>query len=75
MVVRVTGIDTGTLGAAEWRIEAMEDVFGMSNTVLSPPPPHVESRPSNLCRPPWCWPSRCRIGNWPGACRVQIWPT
>jgi len=40
MVVRVTGIDT--LGAAEWRIEAMEDVFGMSNTVLSPPPPHVE---------------------------------
>ena len=28
MVVRVTGIDTGTLGAAEWRIEAMEDVFG-----------------------------------------------
>lgn len=42
MVVRVTGIDTGTLGAAEWRIEAMEDVFGMSNTVLSPPPPRVE---------------------------------
>jgi hypothetical protein len=42
MVVRVTGIDTGTLGAAEWRIEAMEDVFGMSNTVLSPPPPHVD---------------------------------
>ncbi|MBG4836077.1 phage tail protein [Pseudomonas aeruginosa] len=42
MVVRVTGIDTGTLGAAEWRIEAMEDVFGMSNTVLSPPPPQVE---------------------------------
>ncbi|MFM8898686.1 MAG: phage tail protein [Burkholderiales bacterium] len=42
MVVRVTGIDTGTLGAAEWRIEAMEDVFGMSNTVLSLPPPHVE---------------------------------
>lgn len=42
MVVRVTGIDTGTLGAAEWRIEAMEDVFGMSNTVLSPPPTHVE---------------------------------
>lgn len=42
MVVRVTGIDTGTLGAAEWRIEAMEDVFGMSNTVLSSPPPHVE---------------------------------
>jgi hypothetical protein len=42
MVVRVTGIDTGTLGAAEWRIEAMEDVFGMSNTVLSPPPPRVD---------------------------------
>lgn len=42
MVVRVTGIDTGTLGAAEWRIEAIEDVFGMSNTVLSPPPPRVD---------------------------------
>ncbi|CAJ0888283.1 hypothetical protein R1479_04398 [Ralstonia mannitolilytica] len=42
MVVRVTGIDTGTLGAAEWRIEAMEDVFGMSNTVLSPPPPRID---------------------------------
>jgi hypothetical protein len=42
MVVRVTGIDTGTLGAAEWRIEAVEDVFGMSNTVLSPPPPRAE---------------------------------
>ena len=42
MVVRVTGIDTGKLGAAEWRIEAIEDVFGMSNTVLSPPPPRVE---------------------------------
>ncbi|MFN3702077.1 phage tail protein [Thermomonas sp.] len=45
MVVRVTGIDTGTLGAAEWRIEAMEDVFGMNDTVLSPPPPHVEEPP------------------------------
>jgi hypothetical protein len=42
MVVRVTGIDTGKLGAAEWRIEAIEDVFGMSNTVLSPPPPRIE---------------------------------
>ncbi|TCS71193.1 putative tail protein [Sulfuritortus calidifontis] len=42
MVVRVTGIDTGTLGSSEWRIEAMEDVFGMSNTVLSPPPPQIE---------------------------------
>ena len=38
MVVRVTGIDTGTLGATEWRIEAVEDVFGMNDTVLSPPP-------------------------------------
>jgi hypothetical protein len=43
MVVRVTGIDTCTLSAAEWRIDAMEDVFGMSNTVLSPPPPQVEA--------------------------------
>jgi hypothetical protein len=42
MVVRVTGIDTGTLGATEWRIEAVEDVFGMTNTVLSSPPPHFE---------------------------------
>ena len=42
MVVRVTGIDTGKLGAAEWRIEAIEDVFGMSNTVLSSPPPRIE---------------------------------
>jgi hypothetical protein len=45
MVVRVTGIDTGTLGAAEWRIEAVEDVFGMNDTVLSPPPPPVEEPP------------------------------
>lgn len=42
MVVRVTGIDTGTLGATEWRIEAVEDVFGMGQTVLSPPPPRAE---------------------------------
>lgn len=45
MVVRITGIDTGTLGAAEWRIEAGEDVFGMNDTVLSPPPPPVEEPP------------------------------
>ena len=51
MVVRVTGIDTGTLGAAEWRIDALEDVFGMSNTVLSPPPPRVEE-PTLLPEPP-----------------------
>lgn len=42
MVVRVTGIDTGTLGAAQWRIEAIEDVFGMSNTVLAPTPPRLQ---------------------------------
>ncbi|RCX08633.1 phage tail protein [Extensimonas vulgaris] len=42
MVVRVTGIDTGTLGALEWRIEAMEDVFGLDNVVLAPPPPIIE---------------------------------
>jgi Putative phage tail protein len=42
MVVRVTGIDTGTLGAAQWRIEAIEDVFGMSDTVLAPPPPRLQ---------------------------------
>lgn len=45
MVVRVTGIDIGKLGATEWRIEAVEDVFGMSDTVLSPPPPPVEEPP------------------------------
>lgn len=45
MVVRVTGIDTGTLGATEWRIEAVEDVFGMIDTVLTPPPPPVEEPP------------------------------
>lgn len=42
MVVRVTGIDTGTLGALEWRIEAMEDVFGLDSAVLAPPPPIIE---------------------------------
>ncbi|MFO2166961.1 phage tail protein [Pseudomonas aeruginosa] len=42
MVVRVTGIDTGTLGTLEWRIEAMEDVFGLDNVVLAPPPPIIE---------------------------------
>ncbi|MCR6497103.1 phage tail protein [Thermomonas sp. S9] len=45
MVVRVTGIDTGALGAIEWRIEAVEDVFGMTDTVLSPPPPPIEEPP------------------------------
>jgi len=45
MVVRVTGIDTGTLGATEWRIEAVEDVFGMGQTVLTPTPPRVEEPP------------------------------
>src|SRR5690606_13842210 len=45
MVVRVTGIDTGTLGATEWRIEAVEDVFGMGQTVLTPPPPRLEEPP------------------------------
>ncbi|WP_019561447.1 MULTISPECIES: phage tail protein [Caldimonas] len=42
MAVRITGIDTGALGAAEWRIDAMEDVFEMNDTVLSPPPPRPE---------------------------------
>lgn len=42
MVVRVTGIDTGTLGSSEWRIEAMEDVFGLDNAVLAPPPPIID---------------------------------
>jgi hypothetical protein len=42
MLVRVTGIDTGTLGALEWRIEAMEDVFGLDNAVLVPPPLPIE---------------------------------
>jgi len=42
MLVRVTGIDTGALGALEWRIEAMEDVFGLDNAVLVTPPPPIE---------------------------------
>ena len=42
MVVRVTGIDTGTLGSSEWRIEAMEDVFGLDNAVLAPLPPIID---------------------------------
>jgi len=42
MVVRVTSIDTGTLGALEWRIEAMEDVFGLDSAVLAPPPPIID---------------------------------
>lgn len=42
MAVRITGIDTGVLGAAQWRIDAVEDVFGMGNTVLSPSAPRIE---------------------------------
>ena len=42
MVVRVTGIDTGALGTAEWRIDAVEDVFGMDNAVIAPPPPIID---------------------------------
>ena len=42
MVVRITGVDTGALGAAEWRIDAVEDVFGMGNTVLSPEAPRID---------------------------------
>ena len=42
MVVRITGVDTGVLGAAEWRIDAVEDVFGMGNTVLSPEAPRID---------------------------------
>jgi hypothetical protein len=45
MVVRVTGIDTGTLGATSFRIEAVEDVFGMGQTVLTPTPPRLEEPP------------------------------
>lgn len=45
MAVRVVGIDTGALGAGEWRIEAVEDVFGMGDTVLSPPPAPIEAPP------------------------------
>ena len=51
MVVRVTGIDTGALGEAEWRIEAVEDLFGMSNTVLSSPPPRAEEPPQEALPP------------------------
>ncbi|MGK0674268.1 MAG: phage tail protein [Halothiobacillaceae bacterium] len=51
MVVRVTGIDTGTLGATEWRIEAVEDVFGMGQTVLTPTPPRLEEPPLEALPP------------------------
>jgi hypothetical protein len=51
MVVRVTGIDTGTLGAASFRIEAVEDVFGMSQTVLTPAPPRIEEPPQEALPP------------------------
>jgi hypothetical protein len=42
LVVRVTGIEAGELGAGRWRIDAVEDVFGLDHTVLSPEPPRVE---------------------------------
>jgi hypothetical protein len=51
MVVRVTGIDTGALGAAEWRIEAVEDVFGMGWSVLSAPPSPIDVPPQGALPP------------------------
>ncbi|WP_062196555.1 phage tail protein [Caldimonas taiwanensis] len=51
MVVRVTGIDTGALGAAEWRIEAVEDVFGMGWSVLSAPPSPIDAPPQGALPP------------------------
>ena len=51
MVVRVTGIETGTLGAASFRIEAVEDVFGMGQTVLTPTPPRIEEPPQQALPP------------------------
>jgi len=51
MVVRVTGIDTGPLGATEWRIEAVEDVFGLGQTVLTPTPPRLEEPPLEALPP------------------------
>jgi len=39
MVARVVGIDAGTLGSSEWRIEAVEDVFGFGEHVLTAAPP------------------------------------
>jgi hypothetical protein len=75
MVVRVTGIDTGTLGALEWRIEAMEDVFGLDNAVLSRRHRPSRSRRWNRCRPRWCWRSRFRTGSWRARCRGPSWIT
>jgi hypothetical protein len=66
MVVRVTGIDTGTW-AREWRIEAMEDVFGLDNAVLVPPPPPIEEPTLEPLPPAWCWRSRFRTGSWRAA--------
>ncbi len=39
MVVRIVGIDAGTLGSSEWRIDAVEDVFGFGEHVLTAAPP------------------------------------
>lgn len=45
MVVRVIGVDIGTLGSNEWRIDAVEDVFGMDNTVIVKTSPEVYYQP------------------------------
>ena len=42
MVVRITGVDTGALGAPEWQVDALEDVFGMGATVLAPEAARIE---------------------------------
>lgn len=51
LVVRVTGVDAGELGAGRWRIEAVEDVFGLDNAVLAPEPPRVDE-PASQPLPP-----------------------
>jgi len=47
MVIRVTGIDTGMLGDGRWQLEAVEDVWGLDQHVLTQPPapPPVTSEP------------------------------
>src|SRR5690606_3805564 len=69
MVVRVTGIDTGTLGATEWRIEAVEDVFGLGQTVLTPPRPRPAAPPP--APPPPALVLAIQVPHWAPARRLS----
>jgi hypothetical protein len=75
MVVRVTGIDTGTLGAAEWRIEAMEDVFGLATPCCRPRHRTSRSRPGTAAARLGAGGRDSVLGTGAHACRVPIWIT